>query len=242
MKILAIDTSAVAVSAAVVDGEKILAESYLNIGLTHSQTLLPLINGVLKSAGIDMGELDMLASSHGPGSFTGVRIGVSTIKGMGLAADVPCIGVSTLEALAYNLQGFSAIACAAMDARREQVYNAIFQLKKNGTVERLTPDRAISIAELGEELKKYDLPVYLLGDGADLCHSVLGEKNNNILLTPPHLRFQRASSVAALAKRTFESGNSEEYTATNMLPAYLRLSQAERELNQRKSLKKQGEL
>lgn len=238
MKILAIDTSAAAVSAAIVDDGKILAEEYLNIGLTHSQTLLPVIDDVLKNAKISINEIDMLASSNGPGSFTGVRIGVSTVKGMGLAADVPCVGVSTLEALAYNLFGLPVIACAVMDARREQVYNAVFELKTDNTVQRLTPDRAISITELGEELVKYDLPVYLVGDGADLCYNMLGEIKSNILLTPAHLRYQRASSVAVLGERIFSNGNKEEYAANKMLPSYLRLPQAERELKQRNSLKK----
>ena len=238
MKILAIDTSAAAVSAAIVDDGKILAEEYLNIGLTHSQTLLPVIDNVLKNAKISINEIDMLASSNGPGSFTGVRIGVSTVKGMGLAADVPCVGVSTLEALAYNLFGLPVIACAVMDARREQVYNAVFELKTDNTVQRLTPDRAIPITELGEELVKYDLPVYLVGDGAELCYNMLGEMKNNILLTPAHLRYQRASSVAVLGARIFSNGNKEEYAANKMLPSYLRLPQAERELKQRNSLKK----
>lgn len=238
MKILAIDTSAAAVSAAIVDDGKILAEEYLNIGLTHSQTLLPVIDNVLKNAKISINEIDMLASSNGPGSFTGVRIGVSTVKGMGLAADVPCVGVSTLEALAYNLLGLPVIACAVMDARREQVYNAVFELKTDNTIQRLTPDRAISITELGEELVKYDLPVYLVGDGADLCYNMLGEMKNNILLTPAHLRYQRASSVAVLGERIFSNGNKEEYAANKMLPSYLRLPQAERELKQRNLLKK----
>ncbi len=237
MKILAIDTSAAAVSAAVVDDSKILAEDYLNIGLTHSQTLLPLIDSVLKNANITMGDMDLLVTSNGPGSFTGVRIGVSTIKGMGLAAGLPCVGVSTLEALAYNFLGLPVLVSAVMDARREQVYNAVFELKTDNTVHRLTPDRAISISDLGEELLKYDQPIYFLGDGADLCYNVLRESRNRFLLAPAHLRFQRAASVAVLGKRIFESG-SELYTAAQLLPSYLRLSQAERELKQRNLLKK----
>ncbi len=236
MKILAIDTSAAAVSAAVVDDSKILAEDYLNIGLTHSQTLLPLIDSVLKNANITISDMDLLVTSNGPGSFTGIRIGVSTIKGMGLAAGLPCVGVSTLEALAYNFLGLPVIVSAVMDARREQVYNAVFELKTNNTVHRLTPDRAISIPDLGKELLKYGQPIYFLGDGADLCCNILGE-SSKFLLAPAHLRFQRAASVAALGKRIFESGR-EQHTAAQLLPSYLRLSQAERELKQRNSLKK----
>ncbi len=236
MKVLAIDTSAAAVSAAVVDDSKILAEDYLNIGLTHSQTLLPLIDSVLKNANITIGDMDLLVTSNGPGSFTGVRIGVSTIKGIGLATGLPCVGVSTLEALAYNFLGLPVIVSAVMDARREQVYNAVFELKTDNTVYRLTPDRAISISDLGEELLRYDQPIYFLGDGADLCCNILGE-SSKFLLAPAHLRFQRAASVAALGKRIFESGR-EQHTAAQLLPSYLRLSQAERELKQRNLLKK----
>lgn len=236
MKVLAIDTSAAAVSAAVVDDSKILAEDYLNIGLTHSQTLLPLIDSVLKNANITIGDMDLLVTSNGPGSFTGVRIGVSTIKGIGLATGLPCVGVSTLEALAYNFLGLPVIVSAVMDARREQVYNAVFKLKTDNTVYRLTPDRAISILDLGEELLRYDQPIYFLGDGADLCCNILGE-SSKFLLAPAHLRFQRAASVAALGKRIFECGR-EQHTAAQLLPSYLRLSQAERELKQRNLLKK----
>lgn len=234
MKILAVDSSAAAASAAVLDGQKILSESYLNVGLTHSQTLLPLVDQVLHNANITIGQIELLAVTNGPGSFTGIRIGVSMMKGLGMAEDIPCIGVSTLEALAWHFQGVPALVCPVMDARCGQVYNALFQCEK-GEVRRLTPDRAVSMADLAEELKHYGHPAFLVGDGADLCYRTFGSAASCVLPAAPHREYQHAACVALLAQKQFlQSGG---ISASALLPAYLRMPQAERELKKRRDLK-----
>lgn len=232
MKILAVDSSAAAASAAVLDGQKVLAENYLNIGLTHSQTLLPLIDAALKSAGVTMEQIELLAVTNGPGSFTGVRIGVAAVKGLAAAKNIPCLGVSTLEALAWHFQGIPATVCAVMDARCGQVYNALF--KSDGeSMTRLTPDRAISAVDLAQELKELEAPIFLVGDGAELCFRTFGENMQGVLKAPAHIEYQHASCAAMLAQKQFlQSG---AISAAELLPAYLRMPQAERELKKRRS-------
>lgn len=222
MIILGIDTSAKVASCAVCEENKILAQTTLNTGLTHSQTLMPIIENMLEVANLKLSDIDAFAVSKGPGSFTGIRIGVATIKGLAYAENKSCIGVSTLKALAYNMNGFDGIICPCMDARRNQVYNALFE---NG--ERLCDDRAISIEELSLDLQKFDKPVWLVGDGAELVYSKIGGDNENIKLAPLTLRNQLASSVCASAF------NEEQISPEQLLPSYLRLSQAERERAER---------
>ena len=224
MMILAVDSSASPASACLYDG-RIVAEYYTNTGLTHSQTLTVMIESMLKITGICPNDIDCYAVNNGPGSFTGVRIGVSAVKGMAYAAGKPCAAVSTLESMAYNSLSCNAVICSCMDARRRQVYNALFRVS-DGKAERLCADRAISIEELMSELKEIGETVILAGDGAELVYNSAKELNN-ITLAPPAQRFQRASSVALIAAEKLSRG--ETLSAAALMPSYLRLSQAERE-------------
>lgn len=232
MKLLAIDSSARAASAAVCDDERILCESYVDVKLTHSETLLLMLDAVLRAAALDLSGIDCIAVSAGPGSFTGLRIGIAAVKGLAYPKGLPCIAVSTLEGLAYNLTGQSCIACAVMDARCKQVYTACFDVEGD-TVTRMTEDDAITIETLGEKLLQIsgEKPVILVGDGAVLCYNNLGE-NIRIRLAPEQLRYQHANSVGRCAR----GKTAQAVSAGELIPAYLRLPQAQRELN-----KKEGE-
>lgn len=229
MLTLGIDSSASAASAAVVENGKLLGEFFVNTKQTHSQTLLPMVQGLLQTVGHSCNEVDVLAVSHGPGSFTGVRIGVACVKGIALPNDTPCVGVSTLEAIAYGgISVEGAVLCAVMDARCSQVYNALFQVEK-GVLRRLTEDRALAIADLEKECRTYGEKLLLLGDGAALCHKTFeawGAK-----LAPESIRFQRASSVTLLGEQAAHQGST--VSASSLAPVYLRLPQAERELKKR---------
>lgn len=227
MRILAVDTSAVCAAVAVVDGDKVLSESQTNTGLTHSRTLMPMIDSTLKNAEIPLSGIDLFACSAGPGSFTGIRIGVAAIKGLCDGTGKKCIPVSTLEALAYNLLGRSCTAVCVMDARCNQVYTASFRIDGN-TVERLTEDEAIKIEELGERLPSYENVVFV-GDGAKICHKALGYS-----IAPPSELYQKGSSVALCALRNYSEEKLTE--GKDLLPIYLRLPQAERELKARQNL------
>ncbi|MBQ4153128.1 MAG: tRNA (adenosine(37)-N6)-threonylcarbamoyltransferase complex dimerization subunit type 1 TsaB [Oscillospiraceae bacterium] len=231
MKILAFDSSAKVAAVSVCTEDKILAETVLDTGLTHSHTLLPICSALLKTAQLELADIDGFAVSIGPGSFTGLRIGLAAVKGMAFGLDKPCYPVSTLEALSYNLNGLDGIACPVMDARRGQVYNALFSLE-NGSSVRLCEDRAISIEMLYQELAQYEGTVWLCGDGAELCYRKLSELSDRIRLAPMALRFQRASGVAAAA---FHGG--EPISASQLTPQYLRLTQAERERAERERAK-----
>ena len=225
MIILALDSTAQTGAVALCRDEKLVASFTLNTGNTHSETLLPSVEAVLKLGDVSVDDVDLFAISKGPGSFTGVRIGAATVKGMAFGKDKPCIGVSTLEALAYNLRGFSGIACPVMNARRSQVYNALFRVE-NGKIERLCPDRAIALADLAEELAAYgDTPVYLSGDGYEMTREAL--TNCNLGVTPEELIYQSGYSVAMCGLAAYEAG--ERTTDAELVPTYLRLPQAERE-------------
>lgn len=221
MRILAVDTSAVCAGVAITDGDKILSECSINTGLTHSRTLLPMIDSALKNGEIDLKSIDYLACSVGPGSFTGIRIGVAAIKGLADGLGKKCIPVSTLEALAYNLQGRSCTAVSVMDARCNQVYCGIFNVDGNG-VTRLSDDMAIKIDELEAMLPRYENVVFV-GDGAKLCHDKLGYE-----IAPSGILYQRGSSVAFAAQNNFTDEKAVD--GSELMPAYLRLPQAEREL------------
>lgn len=233
MKILAFDSTATAASVAICDDGKVVTEFFVNAGLTHSRTLVPMLDAALKNTDSSLADVDAIAISNGPGSFTGVRIGVAVAKGIAFAENLSCIEVSTLESMAYNLTLTDCLVCAAMDARCAQVYNAIFEIKY-GEVQRLTDDRAISIADLKAELtEKYtDKRIILVGDGAELCFKELIDTSLSVELAPESLRFQRASSVAAAAFDKLNKGEKPK-TAGELLPSYLRLSQAERELKKK---------
>ena len=228
MKILALDSTAQVATVALCEDEKLLGEYTVNNGNTHSETLLPMVESLLKLFDMDIKEIDLFAASEGPGSFTGVRIGAATLKGLAFNTQKPCIGVSTLEALAYNLKGFDGILCPVMNARRKQVYTAIFSQSGN-TVERLLPDSAIAIAELDELLVSYDRPIYLSGDGYDITLSNLQAVKP--LSTPERLRHQSAYSVAQVAYQKYLDG--DRTTDAQMAPSYLRPCQAERERAER---------
>ena len=230
MILLGMDTSAVAASAALWEDGRIIGESFVNVKLTHSQTILPMTQNLLNACGKDLSQVDEFAVSTGPGSFTGLRMGISAVKGMAFGTNKRCIPVSTLEALAYLLIGQECIAVAAMDARCQQVYAASFLVGRE-SVQRLSEDAALSIGQLWEQINSIssDLPLILVGDGAQLCYN--SWESDRILLAPEHLRFQRASAVcmAALPHR----GMSVE--PAQLVPQYLRLPQAQRELLQKQN-------
>lgn len=216
--LLSMDSSAVTASVALTDGDEIIKSEFVNSGLTHSETLLPMITRVMD--GRKYSELDGIAITAGPGSFTGVRIGVATVKGLAFNDDIPCYSVSTLEAIAYNFVDKNAVVCAVMDARRMQFYNALFRVQ-NGKVERLCNDRAISIEDLRNELKQYD-KVIIAGDGAKLCFQNI--KLENCTLADDDRIYQNAVGVAKAAQ------NKNAISPKALMPVYLRQSQAEREL------------
>ena len=226
MLILAFETSAKACSAALHDGNALLAESYQNSGLTHSQALMVMAEDLLKVCGKTAADVTHLAVAAGPGSFTGVRIGVSAAKGFAGGAEKSVYGVSTLEAMALSLGAFEGHVCCCMDARRNQVYNAIF-LAENGKLTRVCEDRAIALAELKQELEHIDGPIYLVGDGAALVHRQLSDDIPELILPPEHRVHQRASGVALAAIEAMSRGESTDAAAAQ--PNYLRMSQAERE-------------
>lgn len=224
IKILALDSTAEVSTVAVCKGEKLLSEITINTGNTHSQALLPSVEQALRMAELTVEDIDVFACCTGPGSFTGVRIGVATIKGIAYGKNKPCISVSTLEALAYNLSGFNGVICPVMNARRSQLYNALFECE-GGKLARICPDRAISISELDDELSKSERPIYLCGDGYDITQK--GFKKTEICFVPVRYRYQSAYSVAQIAHKKFE--NNERLTDAELAPIYLRPSQAERE-------------
>ena len=198
MKILALETSAVAASVAVCEDESLITQCFQKTGLTHSATLMPMLESMLKTAGLKLSDMDLIAVAAGPGSFTGLRIGVSAAKGLAWPEDKPCACVSTLEAMAWQLTGMDGVVCAVMDARRQQVYNALFELV-DGKPVRLAPDRAISIEELKSELKNVDKTQILVGDGAHLCYNIFQECGYSVKIAPPHLLYQTAWGVARCA-------------------------------------------
>lgn len=226
MKILALETSAKAVSAAVVEDGVVLASAYQNMGLTHSVTLMPLVDAMLKNAGLTAQNMTLIAVAAGPGSFTGLRIGVSAAKGLAWALSLPCCGVSTLEAMAENARTFEGTIICAMDARRQQVYNAVFDCR-DGVLTRRCEDRAVALEVLAEELKGNESPKMIVGDGAKLCYTYLSEQGIPCRMAPPNSLYQRASGVALVAERIAAQGKT--VSAQELRPVYLRLSQAERE-------------
>lgn len=232
LKILAVESSAVSASAAIMQDGKLLAEDFVNNKLTHSQTLMPMIEHVAETAKIPLGDIDVFAVAVGPGSFTGIRIGVASVKGIAFAYNKPCAAVSTLETIAQNAAFSDAVICAVMDARCGQVYNALFRAK-DGKLSRMTEDRAIAIADLEKELLALNEKIILIGDGAQLCFDNM-QKNDMLRIAPLHLRFQRGYGVAAAAMRIVEENGC--VSSEKLMPAYLRMPQAERELK-----KKQGE-
>ena len=225
MKLLALETTAKAASCAVLADGVPLATAWQCTGLTHSRTLLPMVEDMLKNSELQLKDLDAIAVAAGPGSFTGLRIGISAVKGLAWAADKPCIGVSTLEAMAWPLSHLTGIIVCAMDARRQQIYNALFEAK-NGHLTRLTEDRAIALADLAEELRGDPRPITVVGDGARLTFDYLTRAEIPCRLAPPHLVMQNAMSVALEAEALAAEGGL--VSAQTLEPVYLRPAQAER--------------
>lgn len=230
MRILAFETSAKAASVALLEDDTLVAESYQNSPLTHSVTLLSMAEDLLRNCGWKVSDVEAVAVANGPGSFTGVRIGVAAAKGFAWGRELPLYGVSTLEAMALSLGERCGTVCAAMDARRSQVYNALFRAE-NGVLTRLTPDRAISLEDLQKDLESIPGDIIIVGDGAALCARSIGINEARFHLAPEHRRQQRASGVGLAAMRAIRAG--EQGDANAMQPNYLRLSQAERERMER---------
>ena len=230
MKILGIDSSAKSASAAVTENGKIISEFYINTGLTHSQTLLPIIDSTLKCADLTLDDIGLIAVSKGPGSFTGIRIGVAAAKGMADVKNIPCIGISTLEAMAYNITDIDCTVCSVMDARCNQVYTALFNIE-DGNVKRLTEDSAISIDELKNVLNNYENLKILVGDGADLCYNKLINDVSNLKKAGEKCKYQSAVGICHASEKY-----SDYISSTELVPEYLRPPQAERELRAKKSL------
>ena len=225
MRILALETSAKAVSAAITENGRVLASGYQDTGLTHSRTLMPIVEHLFQNTGLSPESVDAIAVAVGPGSFTGIRIGVSAAKGLAFALDKPAVGVSTLAAMARNAAFAGGLIVCAMDARRQQVYNALFAAE-DGVLTRLTPDRAVSLADLAEELRGDPRPKTVVGDGAAMCADFLEAAGVPCRLAPPHLVMQNAMSVALEAEGQAARGGL--VSAQDLAPVYLRPPQAER--------------
>lgn len=227
MNILALEASAKAASCCVCRDDFLLAQAYQHSGLTHSRTLLPMVEDLLKNSELSLDAIDLIAVANGPGSFTGLRIGVSTAKGLAWAKDLPCAGCSTLASMAWNLSHLEgADVCCVMDARRSQVYAGRFVIE-GGVPVRLRADEAISLAQLADEVENRKKTQILVGDGWELCYNEFTSRSLPCVPAPPHLRFPSAWGVARCALAMAARG--ELTTAAALAPAYHRLSQAERE-------------
>lgn len=228
MLILGIESSAKSASVALCDENGLVSQYYQNSGLTHSRTLLPMAEDMLKNLSMSLADVDLIAVSQGPGSFTGVRIGVSAVKGLAWAAEKPVCGVSTLLAMAYNgvAAAEDSLICCVMDAKRGQFYNALFVMR-DGIPVRLCEDRAISTTKLVEDIENQKKSVFIVGDGALMCYNALENFEVNAILAPEPMRYQSAWGVCMAAKRE------PALSVHELLPVYLRLSQAERERQER---------
>ena len=232
MKILAVDTTAKAASVCLAAEDKIIGSFFIDTALTHSRTLMPMLEALLSNTETKADELSAIAVNAGPGSFTGVRIGVAAVKGLAFAHNLPCVSVSTLESMAYNFSGGDCVVCAVMDARCSQVYNALFRV--NGSkIERLCDDRALALTDLREELLRLDGKIILVGDGASVSYDYLKNDVPDLTIAPANNRIQTAQSTAMAAFEKINRG--ETLTPAELMPVYLRLPQAQRELNKRLS-------
>lgn len=235
MKILGIDSSAKSASVAVVENSKILSSFFIHTGLTHSQTLMPMVESALNCADISLRDIDLIAVNRGPGSFTGIRIGVAAAKGIADTLNIKTCGISTLESMAYNLLAFDCVACCIMNARCNQVYTAMFDIS-DSLVTRITDDMAISIDELADRLSGISKSIILVGDGADLCYEKFKCILPDVNLAFETFKYQNAIGVCFAAEKTHDSLLCDGKSLT---PEYIRLPQAERELNNK--LKKVSE-
>lgn len=237
MLILAFESSAKAASVALLREDALLGEYYQNCGQTHSRTLLKMAEDLMENCSVQPEEITAVACAAGPGSFTGVRIGVAAAKGFAWGQEVPCVGVSTLEAMAYQAGCFEGLVVCAMDARRDQIYHAVFSCQA-GQLTRLREDCALSLEDAAQALKKEKKSKIIVGDGAQLCYNSLRKTVSDCVLAPEQLRYQRASGVALAARSLLLKG--EGGNTALLAPNYLRLSQAERERNERMT-KSKGE-
>lgn len=235
MKILAFDGTAKAASVAVLDGDRVLGHYTVDNGLTQSELLLPMAENLLESLKMTFNDIELYTTSVGPGSFTGVRIGVSLIKGLAFGKNIPCVEVSTLEALAENLSGIPGIIVPCMDARRAQVYSATFR-SDGESLSRITEDRAIALSDLASELSSYDENIYLVGDGYAVAKSAMEKAEVKTMNTPELLILESAVSVGKVAKKKYEKG--EFVSDSKLAPIYLRMPQAERERLEREAANK----
>ena len=226
MLLLAFETSAKAASVALFEGEKLLGESYQNTGLTHSQTLMVMAEALLAQCGHTPQDVEAVAVAEGPGSFTGVRIGVAAAKGFAWGSNIPCYGVSTLESMALGLGAYQGYICPVMDARRSQVYNSLFYVNQ-GVLSRVAEDRAIALSDLKTQLQALNEPIFLVGDGSTLTYATLSGEIPNLVQPPEHKMHQRAVGVGLAALAKIAAG--EIGDGNGLTPNYLRLSQAERE-------------
>ena len=230
MLILAFESSAKAAPVALLKDGELISQYSQCTALTHSRTLLPMAEDMLKNAELSIKDVDVIAIAHGPGSFTGIRIGVSTVKGLAWASDKPCVGVSTLEAMAWHGLSVGGYICPVMDARRSQVYNAIFKIE-DGRPVRVTEDRPIALGELAEEVRALNAPVFLVGDGTELTRKYFESAGIACVAAPENLRWQSAWGVAMAAT------DKEPVSSAELMCVYLRLSQAERERQERLGIK-----
>lgn len=232
MLLLAIESSGLVASIGLMEDDKLIGEYTTNFKKTHSQTLLPMMDQVVKMTGVSLDDVDAIVISGGPGSFTGLRIGAATAKGLGLALNKPLVNVPTVDALAFNLYGTEQVICPIMDARRNQVYTGLYTFEGDD-FKVICPQKAVGIDEIVEQINTMGRPVIFLGDGVPVQKEFI---KNHITVpcnfVPAHLNAQRAGALAALGKRYYEEGRLE--TADEHVPEYLRLSQAERELMERK--------
>ncbi|MDD6644471.1 MAG: tRNA (adenosine(37)-N6)-threonylcarbamoyltransferase complex dimerization subunit type 1 TsaB [Oscillospiraceae bacterium] len=232
MKILGIDTSAKTSSVGICDDDKIVGELFLDKGLTHSETILPMIDEILTRNGLTLDDIDALAVNNGPGSFTGIRIGVAVVKGLAFEKNIPCYEVSTLDSIAYNCKDKNGLVVAVMDARRNQVYNANY-IVSDGKAEKVIKDRSILIKDLYLEISEYDGDVFVIGDGQDKVKEFFEENNmtqDNFYFPDYYDNLQKGINTALIAYDCLENKKCGE----EILPLYLKLSQAEQELRKKR--------
>lgn len=227
MKLIALDSSGLVASVAIVTEDAVLAEYTVNYKKTHSQTLLPMLDEIVKMVGLDLSEVDGIAIAEGPGSFTGLRIGAATAKGLGLALGKPIIPVPTMDGLAYNLFGTDRLICPMMDARRNQVYTGLYECKED-RLNVLIEQKAADVKDMIEEINQIGRSVIFLGDGTSAYETIIKENIKvEYQFAPAHLSRQRAAAIGGLAIQYFKQNKIQK--AAEHAPVYLRLSQAERE-------------
>jgi tRNA threonylcarbamoyladenosine biosynthesis protein TsaB len=240
MLILALDTTSLTASAALWRDEVMVAQYFLNSGHTHSTTLLPMIKHMMETSGVSLDDVDLLACAVGPGSFTGIRIGIATLKGLCVGKNIPCVGVSSLEAMAYGVRGVDGIVCPVINARRTQFYSSLFRVK-NGQVSRLSEDDIVLGADLDSVLSPYDEAVYLVGDGYGAAREFITHKH--LKYTPELYRWPTAFAVADAASHIWNNTSDKSvFTQDSISPVYLRKTQAEREREERISAAQNGDI